>query len=71
MFLRPIRDAQIQFIPKIATDKAKNMKIQCCTLSVFYVTRRETIIAKNFKVFSFRVVHVIHVVSPDNTSSRR
>ena len=47
------------------------MKSQCCTLSVFYVTRRETIIAQNFKVFSFRLVHVIHVVSPDNTSSRR
>ena len=41
------------------------MKSQCCTLSVFYVTRRETIIAPNFKVFSFRLVHVIHVVSPD------
>ena len=48
---------------KIATDKAKNMKTQCCTLSVFFDTHRETIVATTLKVFSFRLVHVMHVVS--------
>ena len=51
--------------------KAKNMKTQCCTLSVFYVTCRETIVATTLEVFPFRLVHVIHIVSPDNISSRR
>ena len=47
-------------------DQMKNMTV--CVKDVFYVI---AIIAKNFKVFSFMLVHVIHVVSPDNTSSRR
>ena len=37
MFLQSILDPQKEFKQKIAKEKAKNMKAQCCTLSVFYV----------------------------------
>ena len=69
MFLRPIIDGQKLFIYKIATDKAKNLNGQFYTLSVFYVIRREMIVATTLRVLLLRRFNVLHVVSPDTTSS--
>ena len=53
----------------IATDKANNLNGQFYTLAVFYVIRREIIVATTLSVLLLRRVNVLHVVSPDTTSS--
>ena len=69
MFVRPIIDGHKLFVYKIATDTAKNLNGQLYTLSVFYVSWREMIVATTLSVLLLRRVNVLHVVSPDTTSS--
>ena len=69
MFLRPNIDGHKLLIYKIATDKAKKLNGQFYTLSVFYVIRREMIVATTLSVLLLRRVNVLHVVAPYTTSS--